>query len=196
MDDEIKAFAERLLVAGADGLHERDRRVLARLARRQHVTRHSEHELEQAATVGQRLADRVAAVGGSWGFVAGFALFLALWAGVNAGLPERLGLTFDPYPFIFLNLLLSMLAAIQAPIIMMSQNRQGEKDRVRAGLDYEVNLKAELEIMALHDKLDRLREEQTQALLAIQGEQVERIGAMLREMLGSRPSARDDAVTP
>lgn len=187
MDDDIKAFAERLLVDGANGLHERDRRVLARLVKRQQVTRHSEHEMDAAATMGQRLADRVAAIGGSWGFVTGFLLFLALWTGINAGLPERFGLVFDPYPFIFLNLLLSMLAAIQAPIIMMSQNRQSDKDRVRASLDYEVNLKAELEIMALHEKLDRLRAEQTQAMLALQREHTDRIVDMLRTML-ERPA--------
>ena len=103
-----------------------------------------------------RLADKVAAIGGSWGFIGGFALALVLWMGLNLAL-KPLNLAFDPYPFIFLNLLLSTLAAIQAPVIMMSQNRQALKDRQNAEHDYVVNLRAELEIMHLHDKLDALR---------------------------------------
>jgi uncharacterized membrane protein len=106
-------------------------------------------------TFGQRLSDSVARWGGSWFFVSGFGLFLVGWALLNSWLlayPER----FDPYPYIFLNLILSMIAAIQAPIIMMSQNRQAAKDRIEAQLDYEVNLKAEIEIMALHDKVDEV----------------------------------------
>jgi len=103
----------------------------------------------------QRLADQVAKVGGSWGFIIAFLIALILWVGLNALLATR---AFDPYPFIFLNLMLSMIAALQAPIIMMSQNRQAMVDRAAAEHDYVVNLRAELEIMLLHDKLDALRE--------------------------------------
>jgi len=102
-----------------------------------------------------KLADRVAAVGGSWGFILSFIVFLLLWVAGNVALATR---AFDPYPFIFLNLMLSMIAALQAPIIMMSQNRQGAIDRAAAEHDYVVNMRAELEIMLLHDKLDALRE--------------------------------------
>ena len=102
-----------------------------------------------------RLADKVASVGGSWGFIIGFGVALFSWVGLNVLLATR---AFDPYPFIFLNLMLSMVAAIQAPIIMMSQNRQAAVDRAAAEHDYVVNLRAELEIMLLHDKLDALRE--------------------------------------
>ncbi len=110
-----------------------------------------------------RLADRVAAIGGSWGFIGGFALALVLWMGLNLALtPFRHA--FDPYPFIFLNLLLSTLAAIQAPVIMMSQNRQAAKDRKTAEHDYAVNLRAELEIMRVIDKLDALRSEELMVL--------------------------------
>lgn len=105
-------------------------------------------------TFGQRLADQVVAIGGSWAFIIGFAVALAGWMGVNRLLQ---GAAFDPYPFIFLNLLLSMLAAVQAPLILMSQNRQAAKDRRAAENDYVVNLRAELEIMHLHDKLDEIR---------------------------------------
>lgn len=107
-----------------------------------------------------KLADQVAKVGGSWGFIIAFGITLALWVGMNLLLAAR---AFDPYPFIFLNLILSMLAAIQAPIIMMSQNRQGIIDRAAAEHDYVVNLRAELEIMLLHDKLDALREREIAA---------------------------------
>ncbi|GAA0326333.1 hypothetical protein GCM10009087_40810 [Sphingomonas oligophenolica] len=106
-------------------------------------------------TMGERLADRVASVGGSWGFIIAFGLFLAAWAIVNMAL---LGArAFDPFPFIFLNLMLSMLAALQAPIIMMSQNRQAAKDRLEARLDYETNLRAEAQIEGLHEKIELLQ---------------------------------------
>ncbi|MFT3724145.1 MAG: DUF1003 domain-containing protein [Hyphomonadaceae bacterium] len=104
----------------------------------------------------QKLADNVAKVGGSWNFIIGFGAALLLWVGANLLLGSSNA--FDPYPFIFLNLILSMLAAVQAPIIMMSQNRQAAVDRAAAEHDYVVNLRAELEIMLLHDKLDALRE--------------------------------------
>lgn len=103
----------------------------------------------------QKLADQVAKTGGSWGFIITFVIALALWVALNVLLATR---AFDPYPFIFLNLMLSMVAALQAPIIMMSQNRQALVDRAAAEHDYVVNLRAELEIMLLHDKLDALRE--------------------------------------
>ena len=103
----------------------------------------------------QKLADQVAKVGGSWGFIITFLIALVAWVSLNLALATR---AFDPYPFIFLNLVLSMVAALQAPVIMMSQNRQGIVDRAAAEHDYVVNLRAELEIMLLHDKLDALRE--------------------------------------
>ena len=103
----------------------------------------------------QKLADQVAKVGGSWGFIITFIVALVAWVSLNVLLATR---AFDPYPFIFLNLVLSMVAALQAPVIMMSQNRQGIVDRAAAEHDYVVNLRAELEIMLLHDKLDALRE--------------------------------------
>jgi uncharacterized membrane protein len=115
------------------------------------------HVKGEGASFGDRLADRVAAVGGSWGFIIAFGLVLVGWMGLNLALVTR---AFDPYPFIFLNLMLSTLAAIQAPVIMMSQNRQAAKDREAAEHDYLVNLRAELEIMRLHDKLDAVRAEE------------------------------------
>jgi uncharacterized membrane protein len=122
-------------------------------------------------SVGERLADHVAAIGGSWGFIIAFGLVLAAWMGWNQ-LTRGGHLAFDPYPFIFLNLMLSMLAAIQAPVIMMSQNRAAARDREAAEHDYTVNLRAELEIMHLHDKMDALREKQMLELLKRQNEAI------------------------
>ena len=122
---------------------------------RMQVSRNVNLEEEEHLTFGQRLADRVATFGGSWPFIIVFSLFLLVWMTMNAYLASR---AFDAFPFILLNLMLSGLAALQAPVIMMSQNRQAAKDRLRADLDYQVNLKAELEVAHLHGKVDRIYE--------------------------------------
>ena len=122
-------------------------------------------------TFGNRLADRVAAVGGSWGFIIAFGIVLVTWMGWNQATRGH-SLAFDPYPFIFHNLMLSMLAAIQAPVIMMSQNRAAARDRQAAEHDYVVNLRAELEIMHLHDKVDAIRDKQMLELLKRQNEAI------------------------
>jgi CRP/FNR family transcriptional regulator, cyclic AMP receptor protein len=119
------------------------------------ITRNANDEVDETLTFGARIADRVAAFGGSWPFVLGFTSLLIGWMSVNTYLARQ---AFDPYPFVLLNLALSALAALQAPVIMMSQNRHSAKDRIRADLDYEVNLKAGLEIAHLHNKVDRLHE--------------------------------------
>ncbi|KSB91732.1 hypothetical protein AS593_06835 [Caulobacter vibrioides] len=155
---KLDTEARRLLGYGFRELESEERRVILQIVRRAAIARNIADETDEAMSFGQRLADRVAEIGGSWGFIIGFALFLGAWTGLNALALPRLGLSpFDPYPFIFLNLILSMVAAVQAPIIMMSQNRQAAKDRAAAEHDYEVNLKSELEIMALHEKLDAMR---------------------------------------
>lgn len=136
-------------------------------------------------TYWDRLADRVAEIGGSWNFIFGFGAALLLWISWNVG-ARWAGLSFDPYPFIFLNLILSMLAAVQAPVIMMSQNRQAQRDRANAEHDYLVNLRAELEIMHLHDKVDAMRDRQMMEMLQRQEETL----SLLREQvakLASRP---------
>ena len=117
-----------------------------------------------------RLADQVAAVGGSWGFIFGFFVVLVGWMLINATLDRK---AFDPYPYIFLNLMLSMLAAIQAPVIMMSQNRAAAKDRQAAEHDYIVNLRSEMELLHLHDKLDAVREQQLESLIKGQTETID-----------------------
>jgi len=136
----------------ADELGEIERRVLAKAHERKIISTDINAALQAEASSGQRLADTIARVGGSWSFIIAFLLFLVFWCVVNTIV--LLTRAFDPYPFIFLNLVLSMLAAIQAPIIMMSQNRQAERDRFEAAKDYEVNLKAELEVLSLHQKID------------------------------------------
>ncbi|GAA0272872.1 DUF1003 domain-containing protein [Alteraurantiacibacter aestuarii] len=152
--------------------------ILRHIDARQPLSRDA-NELSSVAESGwDRLADSVARVGGSWPFIGGFFLFLALWVGGNTLLLAS-AKPFDPYPFIFLNLILSMLAAIQAPIIMMSQNRQAEKDRVAAAHDYEVNLRSEIEILAMQQKLDRLRGEQHELILARQARMLEMLEALL-----------------
>ena len=165
MNTEVRFLAQHLLHAGLGPLAERDRRVIARVARRVHVARNLNQAFDERLTVGERLADRVAAVGGSWAFIVGFGAFLIAWAVLNGVVLAAHA--FDPYPFVFLNLLLSMLAAVQAPVIMMSQNRQAAKDRLAAALDYEGNVKAETSVAEMHDKVDRLQA-QIDSLVALQ----------------------------
>jgi uncharacterized membrane protein len=185
-DARIAALGQLLIDGGVSALSDRERRVIATIARHQHVTRNINRAVDAGQTFGDRLADRVAGFGGSWSFILIFLGVLVAWVAMNTLLAGRLGSSFDAYPFIFLNLILSMVAAFQAPIILMSQNRQAARDRIAAALDYEVNLKAELEIMALHDKLDGLRIHQLQALVEKQGEGIsELLGHGLAKTAGS-----------
>ena len=147
-------LAARLLGQAAEALDPEQRHVLQVIADRTPIARDAADVADARATFGERLADQVAAVGGSWGFIIAFTILLAGWMLANGNVLVRWNHPVDPYPFIFLNLMLSTLAAVQAPIIMMSQNRQAAKDRVAASLDYEVNLRAELEILRIHEKLD------------------------------------------
>ena len=135
-----------------DQLGTAERRVLERASSQRTVTTDVNAAFSAEAGPGERLADAIARVGGSWGFIIFFGAFLAVWVAINSYV--LLSRAFDPYPFVFLNLILSMLAAIQAPVIMMSQNRQAARDRFEAAKDYEVNLKAELEVLSLHRKID------------------------------------------
>lgn len=150
-------LARELLGREFDDLESDEQRVLKRVAQGT-VTGRDADELAQAhATRGDRLADRVAAIGGSWGFIGAFGAVLLGWMLINSRMLEHLGFRpFDEYPYIFLNLMLSMLAAVQAPIILMSQNRQAKKDRITARHDYEVNLRMLLEILRLSSRLDRM----------------------------------------
>ncbi len=179
MKHTIHELAEKLLHKRFDTLSPREKTVIQHIAERLHVSRNVLKEHEARLTFGQRLADRVAIFGGSWTFILMFAFIIVVWVGLNSFILISWHETFDPYPYILLNLMLSMLAAIQAPVILMSQNRQAAKDREQATHDYEVNLKAELEIMALHQKMDALREQQWAELLAIQQEQVRMLSQVI-----------------
>jgi uncharacterized membrane protein len=148
-----------------------EKQVVESLAREETVSRDVESTWERRRSLGERVADTVAAFGGSWIFIGIFFAVLAVWMGFNIWMTSRQA--FDPYPFILLNLVLSCLAAIQAPIIMMSQNRQEEKDRLRSENDFRVNLKAELEIRNLHEKIDHLLNQQWERLAEIQQIQLE-----------------------
>jgi len=134
----------------------------------------------QTLTIGQKIADKVASFGGSWTFIISFGIFITIWISLNALWLAHKG--FDPYPFILLNLILSCIAALQAPVIMMSQNRQEEKDRQRARKDYMINLKSELEIRTLHEKIDHFIIYQQQELLEIQKVQVEMMTDILKQI--------------
>ena len=162
------------------------KRVARHIAQRKPIARDTSKEAEENSTFGQHAADAVASFGGSWTFIMLFATILIAWVGLNSFLLVRSGTVFDAYPYILLNLFLSMLAAIQAPIILMSQNRQAQKDRMVAEHDYEVNLKAELEIMLLHEKLDLLREGQWQSLLTIQNEQITLLQTLIDKNEGKK----------
>ena len=135
---------------------------------------------EEPRNFGQRIADKVADFGGSWTFIISFLLFIIIWIGSNVYILVNKG--FDPYPFILLNLILSCVAALQAPVIMMSQNRQEEKDRNRAKKDYMINLKSELEIRMIHDKIDHLIMHQQQELIEIQKVQIEMMNDILNQI--------------
>jgi uncharacterized membrane protein len=162
---------ERLAISELEGT------VLTSLTNETTLADKLEFEDDTDISFGQKLADKVAAFGGSWSFILLFVGFLLLWIVINVFI--LITKPFDPYPFIFLNLILSFIAALQAPVIMMSQNRQEEKDRSRAKKDYMINLKAELEIRMLHEKIDHLILHQQQDLLEIQNIQVD----MLKDVL-------------
>nr|WP_275690426.1 DUF1003 domain-containing protein [Luteibacter yeojuensis] len=153
------------------------------MVQRKTVSQDVNAEFRSDLTFGQRLADNVSRFGGSWTFILVFAAILVLWTGVNSYVLHK---PFDPYPYIFLNLMLSMLAAVQAPVIMMSQNRQAAMDRLDAANDYKVNLKAEIEIMGLQERLDHICNEQLAMVLARQQEQID----LLTRLLMERPDDR------
>jgi uncharacterized membrane protein len=166
-------YVKSLLKAERGELTALDNEVLESLRQQELVSRSPEVDPQAGSTAGQRLADRVATFGGSWRFIILFAAVLFLWIAVNS--VALIFRPFDPYPFIFLNLVLSCLAALQAPVIMMSQIRQEARDRLHAMHDYQVNLKAELEIRHLHQKIDHLLSHQWERLIEIQEIQMQSI---------------------
>jgi uncharacterized membrane protein len=171
-------YVQQLVQTEKGELTTLEQEVIDSLKEHEILTRNPEQEFEAAATLGQRLADRIADFGGSWPFIVIFAVVLFSWMFVNSSV--LIIRPFDPYPYILLNLVLSCLAAIQAPVIMMSQNRQEARDRVHALHDYQVNLKAELEIRHLHQKIDHMLLHQWERLAEIQEIQMELINELRR----------------
>jgi uncharacterized membrane protein len=184
MTDKKHHTAEKLMNTSYDAMDERAQKVARHISERKHISKNTTTEQDDTKTVGQRAADAVAKFGGSWTFIILFGVVLVCWVILNSFILINYNKAFDPYPYILLNLFLSMLASIQAPIILMSQNRQAEKDRLNAEHDYEVNLKAELEIMLLHEKIDLLREGQWNELIAIQKEQLRLLGNLIEKNAG------------
>jgi uncharacterized membrane protein len=164
-------YIQGLLESEKGELSSLDQDVLVSLQRHETLASNTDAEFEKDLTLGDRMSDRLADFGGSWTFIAIFGAILLGWILLNSAM--LITRPFDPYPFIFLNLILSCLAAIQAPVIMMSQNRQEAKDRLRSQNDYRINLKAELEIRHLHEKLDHLLSRQWERLVAIQQVQLD-----------------------
>ncbi|MGE4217934.1 MAG: DUF1003 domain-containing protein [Alphaproteobacteria bacterium] len=180
VDDARRRYVQELLGHERGELSALEHAVVDSLARQEMLATDSDADFDEALPFGERLADRVASFGGSWTFILGFAFVLGAWIVANT-LPLLFADRFDPYPFILLNLVLSCLAAIQAPLIMMSQRRQEAKDRLRSQNDYRVNLKAELEIRHLHEKLDHLLIRQWERLTEIQQVQLELMEDIARE---------------
>jgi uncharacterized membrane protein len=178
----INKMSEQLFGKSFDELDRQTQKVTRHLAERKTISRLPLQAAPDPESFGSKAADTVASFGGSWTFIVLFCSILLIWIVLNTMILSRINQVFDPYPFILLNLFLSMTAAIQAPIILMSQNRQAAKDRVSAEHDYEVNLKAELEIMTLHEKIDLLRDKQWSDLIEIQAQQL----ALLKSLLSSK----------
>lgn len=182
MKNDREGLAKRYLKKGWDNLTEREQKVVEGVINRAPISRNTYSDLQDERTFGERVADRIAEFGGSWTFIGLFLATLAAWVVLNSFVLARRDSDFDPYPYILLNLFLSMIASLQAPIIMMSQNRHSAKDRIAAAHDYEINLKAEMEIVSLHEKIDDLRDAKWMELVAIQQQQI----ALLKELLKER----------
>lgn len=182
--NELNIYRERYiseyLIREVGELSDLEKTVLASLTNNTTLTDKVEVEEAQILTKGQRIADKVASFGGSWTFIISFGVFIFIW--ISGNVFWLLSKSFDPYPFILLNLILSCVAALQAPVIMMSQNRQEEKDRQRAKNDYMINLKSEFEIRTLHEKIDHFIMDQQQELLEIQKVQVEMMADILNRI--------------
>ena len=179
MNDYREKYISEFLNKKLGNLTEVEKQVIQSVSKNTMISTEVEED-EQEITFGQKLADKVAEFGGSWGFIIFFMTFLVIWILLNVFWLSNHG--FDPFPFILLNLILSCIAAIQAPVIMMSQNRQEEKDRERAKKDYKINLKSELEIRELHEKIDHLIIHYQQDLLEIQKTQIDLLENILHNV--------------
>ncbi|MBB1148576.1 DUF1003 domain-containing protein [Myroides sp. NP-2] len=175
-----RLYLAELILQEKGELAHLDQDVMQAIKNNSILSENIQEDMETKLTLGQKIADKVAAFGGSWTFILTFFTFLLIWMAINIWVFTVK--PFDPYPFILLNLILSCLAAIQAPIIMMSQNRQEQKDRQRGEQDYKINLKAELEIKLLSEKIDHLLVHQNKKLLEIQEVQVDYLEDLMKEI--------------
>jgi uncharacterized membrane protein len=181
-EKKVRDIAEKLFNSKFEELTKQEKHVAHHITEKTPISTNVVQDYSEQLTFGQKLADKVASFGGSWLFISLFMIVLVIWIILNSFILIKLNSSFDPYPYILLNLVLSMLAAIQAPVILMSQNRQAYKDRLSAEHDYEVNLKAELEVIALHEKIDSLKEKQWDELILIQQEQIN----LLQQLIENR----------
>lgn len=173
--------ARKLLKVELDKLSPQEREIVERFINRRHIARNVIREFDEKLSFGEQIADKVAAFGGSWTFIFIFLSLLIVWMVFNTFvLATR---AYDPYPYILLNLILSCVAALQAPVIMMSQNRMAAKDREQATHDYEVNIKAELEILQLQEKLNELRERDWMVLIEMQQKQIQMLERLLSQAI-------------
>lgn len=179
-----------------DQLAARERRIVEAVLRRKPVARDTNQTFMDERTFGQRMADDIASFGGSWTFILLFLAFLAGWMVLNTGVLGPRREAFDPFPYILLNLILSSLAALQAPVIMMSQNRQAARDRLNAANDYDVNLKAEMEIRVLSEKLDALRDADWAELVRMQQVQIQLLERLLMERTTGGGTADGGTIDP
>lgn len=181
---ELNLYREKsiseYLVKEVGEMNELEKTVLSSVTNNNTLTDKIEGDEEQILSAGQKIADKMAKFGGSWTFIISFGVFILIWISLNVYWLANKG--FDPYPFILLNLILSCLAALQAPVIMMSQNRQEEKDRDRSKKDYMINLKSEIEIRTLHEKIDHFIMDQQQELLELQKIQIEMMTDILKQV--------------
>lgn len=182
---KVRDTAEKLFRSKYEELTKQEKHVAHHITERTPISTNIIQDISEQLTFGQKMADKVASFGGSWLFILIFLCVMFIWILLNSFILINLNRSFDPYPYILLNLILSMIAAIQAPIILMSQNRQTDKDRLRAEHDYEVNLKSELEIIGLHNKIDSLKEKQWEELIAIEQEQIK----LLKELIEDKKKA-------
>ena len=180
LNDYRRKYMASLIKEESTQLGEMENQVLNSITKNELLSRNLEEEMHKDLTPRQRVADKIANFGGSWTFIGLFFLFLLMWMAINMFILIKR--PFDPFPFILLNLILSCIAAIQAPVIMMSQNRKEEKDRKRSQNDYKINLKAELEIKLLHEKIDHMISHQNQRLLEIQQLQTDYLNDIIKAL--------------
>ena len=181
MAKNAKELAQKFFHAELEELSDIEKKVLEQIIARKEISRNANQEYDTKMTLGEKLADKVASFGGSWTFIIILIVLMSLWIALNSFLLLSKNKIFDPYPYVLLNLALGMISSLQAPVILMSQNRASAKDRIEAQQDYEVNLKSELEILSLHEKFDTMYGKQWEDMIQSQREQIRLLTCLLDE---------------